>query len=55
MSQPFDVGIMKPFMTQSAEMCQSWMVFKYSNKGGIGKIPKPVRIDILNWLNTIWN
>ena len=53
--QPCDVGIMKPFKTQLAEMCQSWKVSKYSNMGRTGKIPTPTRTDVLNWLNTIWN
>ena len=52
---PRDEGIMKPFKMQLAEMCQSRKISKYSNMGGIGKIPTPVRTDILNWLNKIWN
>ena len=51
--QPCDVGIMKPFKMQLAEMCQSWKVSKYYNMRGIGQIPAPASSDVLNWLNTI--
>ena len=53
--QPFDVGIMMPFKTQLAGMCQGWKVSRYSNMGASGKIATPRRIDVLEWVNSIWN
>ena len=55
MCQPCDVGIIKPFKMQLAEMCQSWKVSKHSDMGGIGKIPTPARSELFNWINTIWH
>ena len=55
MCQPCDVGIMKPFKTLLAEKCENWKVCKYSNMGGLGKIPSRARSDVLGWVNSIWN
>ena len=55
MCQPCDVQIMRPFKMRLAEMCQAWKVSKYFHMGGSGRIPSPARIDVLNWLNPIWN
>ena len=50
-----DIGIMEPFKTRLAGICQEWKVCKYSNMGEPRKVPTPTRINVLNWVNSIWN
>lgn len=44
-SQPCDVGIMKPLKTHLAEFCQSRKVAEYNRLGGTGKISVPGRVQ----------
>ena len=53
-SQPCDVGIMKPLKTELVELCQYWKVAEYNRLGGTRKIPVPGRIQVLQCLNSIW-
>ena len=53
--QPCDVGIMKPFKSQLAEMRQARKASEYPKMGGLGKILTPAMSDLLKWLDAEWN
>ena len=53
-SQPRDIGIMKPLKTRLIEECREWKAVENTRLGGAGKIPIPVRKKVLEWLNEVW-
>ena len=53
-SQPCDVGIMKPLKTGFVDLCQDWKVAEYARLGGTRKISIPGGKQILEFLDIIW-
>ena len=43
-SQPCDVGIIKPFKASLVELCQDWKEAEYRRMGGADKFPVPGRV-----------
>jgi len=54
-SQPADVGVNFPLKTRLRKKCCDWKVLKYAEQGGVGKMPTPGRVEVVNWLFEAWN
>ena len=53
-SQPCDVGVIKPLKSSLVELCQQWKADELTRLGDTGKIPTPGRKKVLYWLDEIW-
>lgn len=53
--QPLDVGVNSPFKLQYQRICQRWKIEEYHRRGGIGRMPVPMRKQVIDWVAQIWD